>query len=299
MPFIVTPEGKILAQSGTIMKYICKKGVYKSLFSSFFFSPLESFIHSRIHPSIHPSIKLPVRSFARSFIILPFSIFSLSFFLSFFLSLSLSLFSFLFFFFSYSLSLCLFFFFSFSQFYWVMPTRSLFCCYIFLLFLSCTVFSCLCKFNLYVMQNSGAPNDNFRENICLCPADSFDEATADMISDGVTDVFKQFSQILYEKDETKKEEIRKEFYGTTLPPRLEKFEALLKNRDEGKGFFLGEKLSHADISFFDLFNSFYSKGKEDVPGELEKFPLLVEHYKRVLNVPEINEWVKKRPASEF
>ena len=38
----------------------------------------------------------------------------------------------------------------------------------------------------------------------MCPADSFDEATADMISDGVTDVFKQFSQILYEKDETKK-----------------------------------------------------------------------------------------------
>ena len=40
-------------------------------------------------------------------------------------------------------------------------------------------------------------------------------------------------------------------------------------------------------------------GKEDVPGELEKFPLLVEHYKRVLNVPEISEWVKKRPVTEF
>ena len=39
-----------------------------------------------------------------------------------------------------------------------------------------------------------------------------------------------------------KEEIRKKFYGTTLPARLEKFEALLKNRDEGKGFFLGEKV---------------------------------------------------------
>ena len=39
-----------------------------------------------------------------------------------------------------------------------------------------------------------------------------------------------------------KEEIRKEFYGTTLPARLEKFEALLKNRDEGKSFFLGEKV---------------------------------------------------------
>jgi len=26
MPFIVTPEGKVLAQSAAIMKYICKKG---------------------------------------------------------------------------------------------------------------------------------------------------------------------------------------------------------------------------------------------------------------------------------
>ena len=26
MPFLITPEGKILGQSGAIMKYICKKG---------------------------------------------------------------------------------------------------------------------------------------------------------------------------------------------------------------------------------------------------------------------------------
>ena len=43
-----------------------------------------------------------------------------------------------------------------------------------------------------------------------------------------------------------KEELKKEFYGTTLPPRLEKFEALLKNRDEGKGFFLGEKVRYSN-----------------------------------------------------
>ena len=43
-----------------------------------------------------------------------------------------------------------------------------------------------------------------------------------------------------------KEELKTEFYGTTLPPRLEKFEALLKNRDEGKGFFLGEKVRYSN-----------------------------------------------------
>ena len=39
-----------------------------------------------------------------------------------------------------------------------------------------------------------------------------------------------------------KDGLKKEFYGTTLPARLEKFEALLKSRDEGKGFFLSEKV---------------------------------------------------------
>ena len=38
----------------------------------------------------------------------------------------------------------------------------------------------------------------------MCPADSFDEATADMISDGVTDLFQQYCKIYFEKDETKK-----------------------------------------------------------------------------------------------
>ena len=38
----------------------------------------------------------------------------------------------------------------------------------------------------------------------LCPADSFDEATADMISDGVTDLFQPLSNMYHEKDETKK-----------------------------------------------------------------------------------------------
>ena len=39
----------------------------------------------------------------------------------------------------------------------------------------------------------------------------------------------------------------KEFFGTTLPARLEKYEGLLKSRDEGKGFFLGAKVSMRDI----------------------------------------------------
>ena len=38
----------------------------------------------------------------------------------------------------------------------------------------------------------------------MSPADPFDEATADMISDGVTDLFPPLIKMHFEKDETKK-----------------------------------------------------------------------------------------------
>ena len=54
------------------------------------------------------------------------------------------------------------------------------------------------------------------------------------------------------------------------------------------------------FNFFDFFNNFIFKGKEDVPGELENFPLSVEYYyKQVFNLLEISEWVKKRTVTEF
>ena len=49
----------------------------------------------------------------------------------------------------------------------------------------------------------------------MCPADSFDEATADMISDGAADLLQQFSKIYYEKDETKK--VMPELMSVSVP----------------------------------------------------------------------------------
>ena len=53
------------------------------------------------------------------------------------------------------------------------------------------------------------------------------------------------------------------------------------------------------MTFFDLFNNWLGKGEPKVPEQLKKFPLLVEHYNRVLNVPEIKAWIEKRPESSF
>ena len=57
------------------------------------------------------------------------------------------------------------------------------------------------------------------------------------------------------------------------------------------------QLTCADITFFDLMNLF-SSGEPTVPEPLEKFPLLVDLYKRVLEVPGIKAWVEKRPKTD-
>ena len=59
------------------------------------------------------------------------------------------------------------------------------------------------------------------------------------------------------------------------------------------------QLTYADIAFFDFNNNILGHDKPEVPEHLSNYPKLAEHYKRVLNVPEIKAWVDKRPKSEF
>ncbi|KAL9962499.1 hypothetical protein ACROYT_G031604 [Oculina patagonica] len=127
----------------------------------------------------------------------------------------------------------------------------------------------------------------------MSPDDPFDEATADMISDGAIDLRNGVLKFYFLKDEAEKEKISKEFFKNTLTSvRLQQFEALLKGP-----FFLGDKLTYADIIFFDVFNNFLGKGDPAVPEHLSKFPKLVEYYKSVLDVPGIKAWVEKRPKT--
>ena len=45
-----------------------------------------------------------------------------------------------------------------------------------------------------------------------------------------------------------KKKLWKEFFETTVPDRLGKYEALLKSRDEGNSYFFGDKVSRRDTT---------------------------------------------------
>ncbi|CAH3155181.1 unnamed protein product [Porites lobata] len=159
-----------------------------------------------------------------------------------------------------------------------------------------------------ILGQSGAIMKYICKKGALSPSDSFDEALADMIHDGVNDLRNDLAKGHFEKDEGKKKELMTKFFLTTLPERLGKFEAILKSREEGKSFFFGDKLTYADISFVAFVNGIKvsidnqkAKGNPtpDIDELIGKYPLLVAYINRVLAVPEIKTWVEKRPDSEF
>ncbi|KAL9962481.1 hypothetical protein ACROYT_G031586 [Oculina patagonica] len=130
-----------------------------------------------------------------------------------------------------------------------------------------------------------------------CPSDLVEKAEADMIYDAVNDLRPDLLKMFFEKDKTKKEQLKKDFFEKTLPTKLAFLQKRLEANKGGKGFFAGDKLSYADVFLFDILNSRLAQGEMKVPEELKPFPLLVEHYNRVMNVPEIKAWIEKRPKT--
>ncbi|XP_031552994.1 uncharacterized protein LOC116290139 [Actinia tenebrosa] len=126
-----------------------------------------------------------------------------------------------------------------------------------------------------------------REN-GLCPSDSFEIALCDQITDACGDCFGKVVKIYFEKDEERKKAAKEEFDNTQLPAFLTKMTALLKSNNDGKGFFVGNKLTYADITFFDTFQKFEA-------AATEKYPELKALCQRIGDIPGIKEWIKSRP----
>lgn len=133
----------------------------------------------------------------------------------------------------------------------------------------------------------------------LSPSINMEKAQADMIVDACTDLGMKVMKSHFESDEARKEQYEKEAKAA-IPVFLKYFEDILRSNNGGKGFFVGDKLTYADIVPFNLFNHFFAKGKlECSPEELKDFPLLTEHYNRVANVPNIKKWLEERPVTDI
>jgi len=120
-------------------------------------------------------------------------------------------------------------------------------------------------------------------------------AQVDMVIGCFGDVLSQFSTIMKAEPE-KKAELVKKFAEEALPEGLRKLEKLLEKNKGGDGFFVGDSLTWAD---FAITHGLSMTAVFEIDPHLENYPKLKALTERVKTLPQIAEWIKKRPVTQM
>ncbi|XP_071505363.1 glutathione S-transferase-like [Diadema antillarum] len=86
-----------------------------------------------------------------------------------------------------------------------------------------------------------------------------------------------------------------EYVEKTSVPFITPVEKHLGKNNEGKGYFVGETMTVADLYVFALFEFL----EEMMPQLLDKYPLIKGFLARMKNEPKIAAWLEKRPKGMF
>ncbi|XP_071828893.1 glutathione S-transferase 3-like isoform X4 [Apostichopus japonicus] len=133
------------------------------------------------------------------------------------------------------------------------------------------------------------------------PSDDWGHALVEVVLETVRDFDPEVSKFFSQTDSKKREEIRKEFIDKGSNKYLDNIEKLLKNTNGGTGWFVGEKISLADILVFYLIYDVIPSllGKEPGTFDLSNHELLHAFMKRFKSEPKISSWLGKRPKTPF
>jgi glutathione S-transferase len=124
---------------------------------------------------------------------------------------------------------------------------------------------------------------------------NLEKARAQMISDVIRNLQDETYKLFFEKDETKKSELSKKMFEETLPSISANLEAQLKQNKSG--WFVGNKVTYADLCAFDVFGGLVQSNPAALSAE--KTPLLAALLDKVKNLPNISQWLAKRPETSF
>ena len=130
------------------------------------------------------------------------------------------------------------------------------------------------------------------EQFGLAGDNAFENAQIANIVDAVTDLNQEMLRGFYEKDEARKEELKKKFVDETLPSKLPFFEK--RASTSASGWLHNNKLSWADFAFY------LSAGwiLPVLPDVLDPYPGLKRLYASVEALPNIAKWIKDRPKTD-
>jgi len=119
----------------------------------------------------------------------------------------------------------------------------------------------------------------------LYGANDKEAAYIDMCFDGVTDLRQKYATLIYRSGFTDEE--KKTFLTETLPAELEKFEKLLKSKDNGSHFLNGSHICLADYALFEILDCVHVLCEKC----LDKYPALKAYHARVAERPHLKTYL--------
>ncbi|VDM24513.1 unnamed protein product [Toxocara canis] len=94
-------------------------------------------------------------------------------------------------------------------------------------------------------------------------------------------------------DEKEKKKLMDAFEKEHLEPLFARLDNVLQHN--GSGFFVGKKLSVADLNMLCIIGLFSSM----FPNTGAKHPHLIEFKDKIMNLPNIKKWIEMRPKTDF
>jgi glutathione S-transferase len=129
----------------------------------------------------------------------------------------------------------------------------------------------------------------------LAGKDDLEQAKVDVVVDTIADANAEFVPIRWGEDETKKEAAIKQFFAEALQKHLKNLEVLAKEYSNGGPFFVGNKLTWADLLVYDIL-----EGLLQIDNSiLDKYSWLQRNCEEVAKQPKIATYLKNRPDTEF
>jgi len=122
-----------------------------------------------------------------------------------------------------------------------------------------------------------------------------DKLQADMVVDCIVDIANPLGPIYHEHNPEKRAELTK-IYGEKLKIHLSNLEKFLDANITGSGFFVGDSITWADLTWAAMVTWIYFMKYGPL---VESFPKLAALRGKVEANPRVAEWVRKRPTYEI
>jgi len=118
-----------------------------------------------------------------------------------------------------------------------------------------------------------------------------------MICEGLIDISTPYGNIRHRAKEEEKKDKFAAFFKDDVPKWLGILTTILKKNNGGKGFFVGDAVSLADIhAYYMLWMLTQHEGQSKLLDNFAELKALVE---RVAALPNIAKWIASRPVSQF